>query len=170
MKLDDSHNDYFVDRGEDTPASTDPKVIDFGPGQGGAEPEPSSRPHHWWRRKWVWWTASVLVAVMAVAFYLRFCNPYVTDARMTGFVTGVEKRGIIFKTYEADFISEAALTDTTRVYSHNVSFSVDEPAVVARLQSLQGSGRPVTVVYETYYATLPWRGASKNVIISILDK
>lgn len=166
MKLDDSHNDYFVNNTDDGTPAADPRVIDFS--AGGGEPE-APQPRQWYRRRWVWWTAAVLVAVMAVAFYLRYCNPYVTDARMTGFVTKVEKRGIIFKTYEADFISEAALTDTTRVYSHNVSFSVDDPAVVARLQTMQGSGRPVTVVYETYYATLPWRGASKNVIISILD-
>ncbi len=167
IKLDDTHKDYFVNDPEEnagTGTTQDGKVIDFS--QGGTTPMPKPKRG----RKVLWWTIAVCVAVLAVVFYLRYCSPYVEDARMTGFVTKVEKRGMIFKTYEADFISEAALTDTTRVYSHDVSFSVDNPEVIARLQQMQGTGRTVTVVYETYYATLPWRGESKSVITEILNQ
>ncbi|MCM1484229.1 MAG: hypothetical protein NC043_07820 [Muribaculaceae bacterium] len=180
IRLDDTHPDYFVSDSS-TPQNASERspeagtlqaggpVIDFTSSHSGNCPPGEPRhPRHRWRKVLIW-TAVVALAVLGVVFYLRYCNPYVTDARVTGFVTRVEKRGIVFKTYEADFISESALTDTTRVYSHNLSFSVSNPSIIARLQQNQGTGRPLTIVCETYYATLPWRGASKNVITSIID-
>lgn len=172
IKLDDSQPDYFIDDDSDQASrheDSDPRTITFGDQTSTGSSDDGRKPRLGRMRKLLLWAVGIAVLFLCIGFYLRYLNPYVTDARVRGYVTAIEKRGIIFKTYEADLISEAALTDTTRLYSNNLSLSVDDPTLIARLQSLQGSGRPVTIVYETYYATLPWRGASHSVITSILS-
>jgi hypothetical protein len=168
MIIDDDKPDYFVQESDNYQEVTTPagggRTIEF------AETEPvpahmSAAPRR--RHKWLVWVVVICVVILGVAFYLRYLSPYATDCRMVGYVVAVEKRGILFKTYEADMISESALTDTTRVYSHNMDFSVDNPSVVVELQRCQGTGRPVRIVYEKYYGTLPWRGASKNMVTAV---
>lgn len=159
MFLDDDKPDYFL--ADNTPEEENEQpgrpTISF------EEPEKPRHKHSRWKRVLVW-MGVLCVVVLGVAFWLRYENPYATDCRVSGYVTNVEKRGLVFKTYEADVVSEQALTDTTRVYSHNLSFSVENPEMVRRLQAMQGTGKPVQIVYRKYYGTLPWRGASKYVI------
>ena len=100
----------------------------------------------------------------------RCCNAKVTEERVTGCVPQRERRGMIFKTFEGKMISESALTDTTRIYSRDFNFSVTDQAIVRELQAIQGSGRPVTLEYVRYYATVPWRGSQPIVITGIVDK
>ena len=159
MFLDDDKPDYFIadNSTADEEEQAGRPTISF---EESGEPK---RKHNRWKRVLVW-LAVVCAVVLGTAFWLRYLSPYATDCRVTGYVTSVEKRGLVFKTYEADVVSEQALTDTTRVYSHNLSFSVENPEMVRRLQSMQGTGKPVQIVYKKYYGTLPWRGASKYVI------
>lgn len=118
-------------------------------------------------KKWMWWTIGVLAVVLAVACYIRYFNPYVVDSKLTGYITNVEKRGIIFKTYEGEMITESSLTDTTRVYSRDFSFSVDDKQLAAELQNCQGTGRQVSITYKKYYGVVPWRGASRNIVTAV---
>lgn len=104
---------------------------------------------------------------MGVTVYVRYFTPYVTDSRATGYITNVERRGIFFKTFEGEMISEAALTDTTRVYTRDMSFSIPSDSLALRLQNLQGSGRPVRLTFERYYGNLPWRGATNCILVGI---
>lgn len=159
MFLDDDKPDYFIAESSaaDEVGQPERPTISF---DDAGEPK---RKHSRWKRVPVW-MAVVCAVVLGAAFWLRYVSPYATDCRVTGYVTSVEKRGLVFKTYEADVVSEQALTDTTRVYSHNLSFSVENPETVRKLQSMQGTGKPVQIVYKKYYGTLPWRGASKYVI------
>lgn len=113
---------------------------------------------------------AVIVIGLGVTCYFRYFNPYVTEARVTGYVTQIERRGMIFKTFEGEMISESALTDTTRIYSRDFNFSVTDQAIVRELQAIQGSGRPVTLEYVRYYATVPWRGSQPIVVTGIVDK
>lgn len=179
MKLDDTHPDYFVDDGTDADATTRPaqeeapRTISFADSTSAdgarqpadtAQPAAPQRPA---RRRWkrfLWWTAAILIVVLGVAVYFRYFSPYIEDGRMKCYVINVEKRGMVFKTYEADVVSEQALTDTVRLYSRDISFSVPDERLARELQNVQGTGRMVTVTYETYNATVPWRGASKSVI------
>lgn len=112
----------------------------------------------------------VLIALIvgAAAFYLTFISPYATDARVSGYVTNVEKRGFVFKTYEGEMVTESALADTSHIYNLSMAFSVKSDSIASILQSYQGTGRPITVVMERYNATLPWRGSSKNVIVGVV--
>ncbi len=174
---DDDSNDFFVnddaetdDRplsaGDDISFADDAATTPEKPSAGQQRPEPARSRRF---RRAVAWVVAVAMVTLGVTFYLRYCNPYVTEARITGYVKAVEKRGMVFRTYEADLISEESLTDTTRVYSGNFTLSVPDDALAKKLQALQGTGRRVTIVYEKYYGTLPWRGASKNVATGLVD-
>lgn len=162
MFLDDNNPDYFTADSVPADESVQPErpTISF---DGNEAPR---KRRSMWKRRLAWLIVACAV-VLGVIFWLRYVSPYATDCRVKGYVTNVEKRGLVFKTYEADVVSEQALTDTTRVYSHNLSFSVENPAIVKRLQAMQGTGVPVQIVYKKYYGTLPWRGASKYVIEQI---
>lgn len=179
MILDDDKPDYFLesDDSANTPATTDSQsakpgnTIDFGAHSSPAESTGAAhddvKPHHGKMRKALAWTVFVCAVILGGVFYLRYCSPYVTDARLRCYVVNVEKRGLIFKTFEADVVSESAVTDTARLYSRDYSFTIDNDAVASKLQQMQGTGRPVIIGYEKYYGTLPWRGASKLVAVSV---
>lgn len=172
--LDDDKPDYFL--ADETPAQNSESnghTIDFGSSSDGNDSESTTETtaekhhnRHPFRRILIW-TAVIGVAVLSVAFYLRYCSPYVEDAMIHGYVVNVEKRGLIFKTFEAQVVSADAVADTSRVYSHPELFSITDQQLAHQLQELQGSRTPVTIHYEKYYATLPWRGSSKRVITSV---
>lgn len=165
----ESHPDYFVDNGQDPEKrQADTPKIDFTE-QGGDDPDPKPetvkpRRRH---RKAMAIVVAVCCAVIGSLLYVRYFNPYAEEASVTGYITGVERRGIIFKTYEGDMISQSNLTDTSRIYSRDFTFSVPDKAVAREIQSYQGTGRPVRLWYSKYYGMLPWRGASTNVVQKI---
>ena len=140
-----------------TDSSADPQPVPQ------AEPERPVKRRHPFRRFITVFLLIVFVA-LGVTFWIRYCNPYVTDAQARGFIQGVEKRGIIFKTFEGEMLRKSALDDTTSVYSRDFNFSVDSDSLARVLQSYAGTRRQVVVTYRSYYATLPWRGASRNVV------
>lgn len=178
--LDDDRPDYFLsDENQEKKPTTDStvkndKVIDFGMGNGSSETaketvsgeKPVEKPRHRGRKALVW-TIIIGVLILGGAFYMRYYNPYVEDAAMKCYIVNVEKRGIIFKTYEAQAVSVESVADTSKVYSHPENFSIDSDELAKQMQQYQGTNIPVTVRYEKFYATLPWRGASKWVATSI---
>lgn len=175
--LDDDKPDYFL--ADDEPGTHEPvapgskNVIDFGTtGESGIDNESgrdlrSSVATRKRMPKALIMVLIVAIGVAVIAFYVRYCNPYAQDAAMRAYVVNVEKRGLIFKTYEAQILSADELHDTTHVYSHPLEFTVADEATAHALQDLQGRKKPVTIRYEKYYATLPWRGASKFIITSV---
>lgn len=125
--------------------------------------KPKKRRSHFWL-----WFLLILIVAIGVGGWLRYFNPYV-EARETGYVTLIERRGIIFKTYEGEMITESSLTDTTRVYSRDFIFSIVNPALADSLQNMQGNGKKVTVTYERYYGVLPWRGSQPIIVTGIVN-
>jgi len=175
MKLDDTHPDYFLDDDEPQSGNTsDPRTIRFDDApadtrQSTVRPDSDAtpaKPHHRWRRPLIW-TGVIVAVVLAIVVWLRYFNPIATDQLMRCYIIKVERRGMLMRTFEADVVSESALTDTARLYSREQSLSIASPELAYKLQELQGTGRPVTVGYVTYQATVPWRGASRSVITSI---
>lgn len=168
---DDDRNDYFD--GPDIPeAPVKPKPPVYSPD----DPEYWAGDESEWehlkpRRKipHVWlWTAVACVAVgLCVALYIRYFSPYVEDVVEFGYVDHIEKRGTIFKTYEGVLIPYKEMMDTSRVYTRDFIFSCDNSSLGRKLVAMQGSGIPVKVGYKVYHAVLPWRGASKTIVVSV---
>ncbi len=170
---DDTAPDHFTR--DDAPAPT-PAVADpddpFAPAAEGAEQRlPGSAADRRRRklRRGLVWAAVIVVAVLAGVCYVRYFLPYADDALATGYVRNVERRGLMFKTYEGELLTHEALTDTARIYQRDFTFSVPDDSLARLIQSYQGTGRPVTLTFERYYATVPWRGASKNVVTSVVE-
>lgn len=165
--FDEERPDYFVeaDTTDETAGSPEAgQTLTFGPE---GEEDNAGRPGHSRLRRFMVWFILICITGLGVAAYLRYFNPYATDSLVSGYVTRVERRGIIFKTYEAEVISEAALTDTTRLYSERLTMSVPSEALAKRLQAFQGSGRRVTLTTERFYGMLPWRGESTTVVTAV---
>jgi len=169
----DDRPDYFLaddsDNDTENTSAGKSRTIDFLPEN---DKQPSTgnssgiKPPRSRFRRVLAWTVATGVIVLCAAFYLRYCSPYAVDAAERVYVINVDKRGLIFKTYEAQVIPASAIADTTRVYSTPQQFSVASSEVATQLQKIQGTAIPVTLHYETYHATLPWRGASRNVVTS----
>lgn len=113
------------------------------------------------------WFFIIVFAVLAVAFYIRYFVPYTSDTLTTGYITLVEKRGIFFKTFEGEMISESVLADTSKVYSRDFYFSIPNDSLGRLVQSYQGTGKRVTVTTQKYFGTVPWRGSQKSVVTAI---
>lgn len=117
--------------------------------------------------RWAWYTILVCIVVLVVAFWLRYLHPSATDVVQTGYITNIEKRGLIFHTGEGVMAAQMNFADSARMYERNFNFSVTNPAVFQQLQDLKDSGKMVTVHYKTYGGALPWRGSSTNIITSV---
>lgn len=179
----DDHKDYFIDTDDDTAphsaatASTPSTAASGAPeiefadngsdtsSHGGNGEEPHPRHHRF--RRFILWTLLIVLIGGGLTFYIRYLTPYVSEAQVRGYIVSVERRGIFFKTYEGVMATESALVDTTSVYQRDLTFSVTDPAVVEKLRGYQGTGQPVTLTYERYYGSLPWRGASTVVATDV---
>ena len=133
----------------------------------GDEHPHATKKHFLGMPAWVWYTIMACVVVLVVAFWLRYLHPSATDSVQTGYITNIEKRGLIFHTGEGQMAAQMNFADSARMYERNFNFSVTNPAVYQRLQDLKGSGVLVTVRYKTYDGTLPWRGSSKNIVTAV---
>lgn len=150
-----SGNEFTFPSGSDTTVtSTD-----------GADTAARSRRRRRHRR--LAWFFIIVFAVLAVAFYIRYFVPYTSDTLTTGYITLVEKRGIFFKTFEGEMISESVLADTSKVYSRDFYFSIPNDSLGRLVQSYQGTGKRVTITTQKYFGTVPWRGSQKSVVTDI---
>lgn len=170
----DDHKDYFIDTDDTRPTADSANVapeIEFGHHDGpsagipGDTEPPRPRRHRF--RKFMLWLLLIVILGGGLTFYIRYLTPYIEEAQVRGYVISVERRGIFFKTYEGVMATESALADTAAVYQRDMTFSITDPAVVAKLRDYQGSGQPVTLTYERYYGSLPWRGASTIVATDV---
>ena len=143
--------------------ATDTAVADGG-GEAGETPRP--KPRRRGRRLLAGMIFLVFVALGIIA-WLRYLNPYVVDAQESGYVYNVERRGVIFKTFEGEMIANRSLRDSSRVYPQHLQFSVPDDSIARLLQEYQNRGTRVTITYERYSGTLPWRGASVNVVTAV---
>lgn len=115
---------------------------------------------------WLWLVAAAIVIGLIVGCWLRYFSPYVEDATQFGYVENIEKRGMIFKTYEGTLIPYRELMDTTRVYNRDFIFSVQDNKTATFLKQALYNAKPIRVNYKKYHATVPWRGANKIVVTS----
>lgn len=181
MNFNDNDKDYFLhdfsksdaDASADTPDAADSQSsssssqspsFDFTDGRAVATTTERKKKNR--LRGCLTWVVCIAVVVIAVTVWIRYYVPYVTESKVTGYVTTVEKRGIIFKTFEGEMVSEEQFATSNRVYSRDINFSIPDDDLARRLQQYQSSGQPVTVTCKRYYGSLPWRGASNTVVVS----
>ena len=152
-----------------------------------SQPEEEKKPHYkpddpaYWEQEesewdhlkrrsrvplWVWIAGIVVLLGLVAGCWIRFFSAYVEGATQYGYVENIEKRGMVFKTYEGTLIPYKELMDTTRIYNRDFIFSVGDKNTASKLREALYSGKPVRVEYKKYYATVPWRGASKIVVTS----
>lgn len=131
--------------------------------------DPADSPKRKRRRahRRLFWFFLIVFIVLCTAFYIRYFVPYTSETLTTGYITLVEKRGIFFKTFEGEMISESVLADTAKVYSRDFYFSIPDDSLGRLVQSYQGTGKRVTLTTQKYYGTLPWRGSQKSVVTAV---
>lgn len=86
----------------------------------------------------------------------------------TGELNYFSYEGVVFKTYEGKVIQtglKKATNSTSGVQNNEFCFSVTDQAIADSL--MHCTGRIVTLHYQRYNATLPWRGNSVFVVDSI---
>lgn len=177
MRFDDDNegNDYFD--GPDLPDAPEKKekeevkLPDLNP----EDPDYWDRPESEWehlkpQRK----TRFIMIAIAAalalfivIGIWIYWFSPYVKEATQYGYVESIEKRGVLFDTFEGVLLPYKELKDTTRVYRGDFKFSVPDPKMAVQLKRMQYSNRPVRVEYSRYHGTLPWRGDEKIVITRV---
>ena len=170
----DEHDDFFLDEYDDndTPRPSG-RTIDFEQPKPGPEirhddnrplsPRPRRR-HHKFLVRFILF----LVLVGAGTIYFGFFSPYVSQARISGYVTSVEKRGVLFKTFEGEMIVEVPVVGTSELQKQQFVFSIPDEELAYKLQNLEDTGQKVTIIYKKYYGSLPWRGATPNIAVKLL--
>lgn len=171
MLTDDDFPDYFVDNNDEgsqhvaapgQPVKAGDTIHFTDKNHGGSLPATSHSSH-----RTLGCIALLVIAAGMAIFYFRYLSPCVDDAVMEVYVTHVEKRGIFFKTYEAEIVEPERLHNISDTYTHPTSVTIANDSVAVRLSRMQGSGKTIRLRYRRYYGTLPWRGESKTAITAI---
>lgn len=167
----DEDKDIFDNEREELPAQEEEKRPNYKPDDPAyweqEESEWDHLKHHSRVPWWVWGIGVLAVIGLVVGCWIRYFSAYVDDATQFGYVENIEKRGVIFKTYEGTLIPYKELMDTTRIYNRDFVFSVDDKESAKALKQALYDARPVRVSYKRYHATVPWRGASKIVVTAV---
>ena len=144
-------------------ASDQPRVIDFTGANPSAQPgapadpaapstdEPAEPRRH--PKRTLFWVITVVVLVLAAIGYVRYLRPYVDDAAMTVRIDNVERRGFIFKTYEAE------VTDCQN--GLRMVVSVPDEKLALKMQRVQGTDSLYRLHFSRYKRALPWKGESR---------
>lgn len=114
-------------------------------------------------KKIVWTISLILFFSLLIFGYWRYYF-VVADGTQAGTLNIIQKKGIMFKTYEGKIILSGFKAN---VQSNEFSFSVTNPRVAAEL--LQVSGREVNLHYKQYFGSLPWRGMQNFIVDSIYE-
>ena len=85
---------------------------------------------------------ALLVVAASLTVYFRYLTPYIQESVVTGTVLGVERRGLIFKTYEATVLMPDGTTAEVSVASEDVA---------RKMQALQGTDTQVNFEWGAYY-------------------
>lgn len=166
MAYDEDKDVFDNDRDETTPREE--KKPHYSPDEPDYWEQEESEWDHLKRRSrvpfWIWILCGLVVVGLVIGCWIRFFSPYVEDATQYGYVEGIEKRGMIFKTYEGTLIPYKELMDTTRIYNRDFVFSVADQKTATSLKQAMYDAKPVRITYKKYYATVPWRGANKIIV------
>jgi len=110
----------------------------------------------------------VLILVGSVIFYWRYYFVF-SEGVKAGHLNYFEKKGFVFKTWEGRIVQEGFKSPMSgSIESNEFRFSTENPEVAAKLE--RSGGQLVELRYKEYLNPIPWRGASKHVIVEVLEK
>lgn len=164
MLFDDDYPDYFLEEeGEKKPAETDRRVIDFGAEAARRDDasDEDDEDEPWGGKLWLLAAVVAIAAAAAIFGYVRYVRPEVDDALLTARVENVEKRGTVFKRFEA------VVTDVPT--GRRLQVSIDGDDLGRQLQEAQCGGETVRLRYRRYRMALPWRGESATEVYEIAE-
>lgn len=114
-------------------------------------------------KKFAWSATTIILLVLATFIYWRYYFVY-SEGTKAGILNTFQQKGFVFKTYEGNLIQSGFKAN---VQSNEFVFSVVDEKVAQVLN--QNSGREINVHYKRYLGALPWRGAEKYIVDSILE-
>ncbi|MDE7350032.1 MAG: hypothetical protein K2N25_03115, partial [Muribaculaceae bacterium] len=116
--------------------------------------------------KWKWQLGAVIAGLILIIWgWIWFFRPYSDNAVKYGYITEMERRGSLFKTFEGTMIPYKQLGDPDPLYFQPQRFSVMTDSLAAVMKRMMLGCVPVRVEYETYHTPLPWKGEERMVII-----
>jgi hypothetical protein len=110
----------------------------------------------WWRRL-LWILFFVFIGV-GIGYYL-YRNYTISEGSRTGTLVKMQRRGVVFKTYEGQVhLAGSTLMNTQSTWE----FSVINLETYETLQKLEGNS--VTVYYKEKVDALPWQGETNFLV------
>jgi hypothetical protein len=116
-------------------------------------------------KKFLYWTAAIVVIVLALFIYWKFFFTFSVGHR-AGLLQKFSYKGTIFKTYEGEMVlSSVQSNKEVALASEKFLFSVINDVLADKLKLLEG--RMMIIHYHETNGTLWWRGESRYVADSI---
>lgn len=144
-RLDPEDPDYWISDEDDSPLS-------------GIMPSSGS--------SWKWKAAAAVgVILLLIGVWAWFFRPYSDSAVKYGYIRNMERRGLMFKTFEGTMIPYKELGDPDPLYFQELPFSVASDSLATRMKRMMLGCVPVRIEYETFHAPLPWKGESHIVVV-----
>ncbi len=101
----------------------------------------------------------ILIVVLGFTFYWNYFNVY-SEGERVGKLFKFSLKGNIFKTYEAEMLMPGSKAGSTGFQNNFFYFSVPNDSLAKVLMSAQG--KEVTIHYQQFRHSLPWRGDNYN--------
>jgi len=113
-------------------------------------------------------TIVILVAVVGFAGYLWVSSWTYSDGTRSGQLIKVTKKGVLFKTHEAQLNMGGLRTSNSDGLEGNIwDFSIISDEVVDKLNALEG--KRVKVSYKERYKSMPWVGETNYIAIDVTE-
>lgn len=115
-------------------------------------------------RNFLWKFCLVLVLIISFLIYWYYYNVK-SEGTRTVYLVKISHKGNIFKTYEGEALVSIGASPQTSITADKFVYSVTSKALYDSLTRYEG--QKMTLKYEQYRKTLPWRGDSDYVVIGI---
>jgi hypothetical protein len=115
-------------------------------------------------RKFLRWFSFITVLVISILVYWYYFNVY-SDGERTGLLTKLSRKGNVFKTHEGEILIGNFQQAPNVMVPEKFYFSVKSKMLADTLMKLQG--KIVSLKYQQYRKTLPWRGESVYMVTDL---
>lgn len=163
--LEDNHKDYFTD--ENVPEEPKPQQETADERIERELRETTIERKHNHLRTLLLTICGVALLLIIGWVYTGFFSP-AEQGQERGIVTTMASKGTIFKTYECQLVATNLNGPDSLTYT-KLHFSVLDDSVASQLVQLANINSLVTVEYQRYNHSLPWRGEAPAIITRIVQ-